>query len=81
MTTPSTIEDSYQIRDSGTGWAMLSLTEAIISRLAANYAALGLDSPDQILISDEDPKYMDLPMLGVCPLAEGQDQVLSLIHI
>jgi hypothetical protein len=75
MSTPSTLEDSYQIRDSGTGWAMLSLTGAIISRLAANYASLGLDSADQILISDEDPKYMDLPMIGVCPLAEGQDQI------
>jgi hypothetical protein len=67
--------DVYDIQDGTTGYVLLGITQAIVERLQANLSALGLTLPTQVQIGEEDPAYMALPMIGVCPLAEGADTI------
>jgi hypothetical protein len=71
MTVPADLAAPYAIRDGSAGWVFLSIAHAIRDRLQANYAAIGLESPAQVILGDEDPAYMDLPLVGVAPLDEG----------
>jgi hypothetical protein len=75
MTVVASLEGAYHIMDGSAGWPLLAIAEAVADRIRANYTRLGLTDPDQVLLGDIDPRYLDLPMIGVCPLAEGQDTI------
>jgi hypothetical protein len=71
VTVPASLEADYAILDGSPGWTFLAIAHAIRDRLQANYAAVGLSDPAQVIVGDEDPAYMDLPLVGVAPLDEG----------
>ena len=61
----------YGVQDGSAGWVFRAIAHAIRDRLREHHLALGLTGPAQVIIGDEDPAYMDLPMIGVAPLDEG----------
>lgn len=55
--------------------AINGVIDALLARLATNYAALGLTASTSIEERDEDPRYIETGTCYVIPFAEGKDTV------
>ena len=55
--------------------AINGVIDALLARVATNYAALGLTAATSVEERDEDPKYINDKTCYVIPLAEGKDTI------